>query len=63
MFTITFRTSRDRFEIEATLRSLFVRIPGIGEGMFGGSFPAWSWWSEVKAAEMRLRASWAAEAA
>lgn len=53
MLTITFRTSHDRFEIEATLRSLLVRIPGIGEGMFGGRFPAWSWWSEVKAAEGR----------
>lgn len=42
---------------------VFVRIPGIGEGVFGGQFPGWSWWSEVTAADARLRASWAAEAA
>lgn len=53
MLTIIFRTRRNRFEIEATLRSLFFRIPGVGEGMFGGAAPAWSWWSEVKAAEGR----------
>lgn len=63
MLIITFRTRSEHFEIEATLRGLFVRIPGIGEGTFGGSNPFWSWWSEVKAADTRLRASWGEGAA